>query len=63
MPLITLVVSIMAGRALRYSIAAYLGVTLGEQAIVFLHDHAVHALVVVLLVAILFVTVQMIRRR
>ena len=63
MPLITLVVSIMAGRALRYSIAAYLGVTLGEQAIAFLHDHAVHALVVVLLVAILFVTVQMIRRR
>ena len=63
MPLVTLVVSIMVGRALRYSIAACLGVALGERAIVFLHDHAVHALVAVLLVALLFGVIQVIRRR
>ena len=63
MPLMTLVSSMMIGRALRYSIAAYLGVMLGEQAIVFLHDHAAHALVAVLLLAALFGLVQLIRRR
>ena len=63
MPLMTLVTSIMVGRALRYSIAAYLVVVLGEQAIVFLHDHAAHALVAVLLLAVLFGLVQLLRRR
>ncbi len=63
MPLMTLVTSMMVGRALRYSITAYLGVVLGEQAIVFLHDHAAHALVAVLLLAALLGLVQLIRRR
>ena len=63
LPLRTLVTSMMMGRALRYSIAAYLGVMLGEQAIVFLRDHAVHALVALLLLATLFGFVQLVRRR
>lgn len=63
MPLMTLVTSMMVGRALRYSIAAYLGVMLGEQAIVFVHDHAAHALVAVLLLAALLGLVQLIRKR
>ena len=63
MPLMPLVISIMVGRTLRYSIAACLGIVWGEQAIVFLHEHAAYALVAVLLLAVLFWLVQAIRRR
>ena len=63
MPLSTLVLSMLTGRLLRYSIAGYLGVVLGERALLFLSDHAGHALIALLLVAALFALVHVIRRR
>ena len=63
MPLLTLVGSMLTGRLLRYSIAGYMGISLGEQAIDYLSDHAAHALVGLLLLVVLFVLTQLFRRR